>query len=291
MIDLQLAIPKKSDLTEKKYLFLKLNALVALFPQTAMRERKPFMRHQISVAIVFFLAFVAAHPGFAQNSDANTQQQEYLSESIQPHQFDESTWNASIEDLDYTIKRKPPPKPTSKRKAKSFNWPALGSGVAAVLKFFVILLAATILGLIIRHYLNAPRNIAVKKLTLENLSIEDIEANLEETELLPFIRQAIDQSNFSLAVRLYYLEILKQLSGDRAIVWRKNKTNRQYLQEMATSPRLVEFRMLTLIFERIRYGGQALTRPQFEEIEPGFTAFLNNRKPSISVTPSDKVAL
>jgi hypothetical protein len=167
----------------------------------------------------------------------------------------------------------------------------LGSGVAAVLKFFVILLAATILGLIIRHYLNAPRNIAVKKLSLESLSIEDIEANLEETELLPFIRQAIEQNNYALAVRLYYLEILKQLSGDRAIVWRKNKTNRQYLQEMATSPRLVEFRMLTLIFERIRYGGQALTRLQFEEIEPGFTAFLNNRRPNISVTPSDKVAL
>jgi hypothetical protein len=226
----------------------------------------------------------------AQNPDANAQQQEYLSESIQPQQFDESTWNASIEDLDYTIKRKPPPKTTSKRKSKPFNWPALGSGVAAVLKFFVILLAATILGLIIRHYLNAPRNIAVKKLVLDELNIEEIEANLEETELIPFIRKAIDQSNYAMAVRLYYLEILKQLSGDKAIVWRKNKTNRQYLQEMSTSSRFVEFRMLTLIFERIRYGGQTLTRAQFEEIEPGFTAFLNNRKSGQSVTPSPKVA-
>ena len=255
-----------------------------------MRELKPFMRHQIFIVTVLFLAFVAVHPGLAQNPDANTQQQEYLSESIQPQQFDESTWNASIEDLDYTIKRKPPPKTTSKRKSKPFNWPALGSGVAAVLKFFVILLAATILGMIIRHYLNAPRNIAVKKLVLDELNIEEIEANLEETELIPFIRKAIDQSNYAMAVRLYYLEILKQLSGDKAIVWRKNKTNRQYLQEMSTSSRFVEFRMLTLIFERIRYGGQALTRAQFEEIEPGFTAFLNNRKSGQSVTPSPKVA-
>lgn len=249
------------------------------------------MRYHFTLVHLCFSFFVTILPGYAQPADANTQQQEYLAEPIQPQQFDENTWNASIEDLDYTIKRNPPPNTTSKRKSKPFNWPALGSGVAAVLRFLVILLAAVILGLIIRQYLNAPRNIAVKKLAIEALNIDEIEDNLEETELRPFIRKAIEQNNYAMAVRLYYLEMLKQLSAEKAITWRKNKTNRQYLQEMMASPRFADFRMLTLVFERVRYGGQALTRPQFEEIEPNFQAFLNGRSSIALSKPTDKAAL
>jgi hypothetical protein len=81
------------------------------------------------------------------------------------------------------------------------------------------------------------------------------------------------------------------LSAQRAITWRKNKTNRQYLQEMRSSKQYSEFRILTLIFERVRYGGQQLDQGQFEQIKPGFQSFLQPNSAPISAPPSVNVAV
>src|SRR5690606_20168955 len=55
--------------------------------------------------------------------------------------------------------------------------------------------------------------------------VEDIEAIDVETAL----ERAIKEGNFRLAVRLYYLDLLKRLNETGVIVWKKDKTNRDYL--------------------------------------------------------------
>ncbi|AEE51464.1 DUF4129 domain-containing protein [Haliscomenobacter hydrossis] len=247
------------------------------------------MRYKIWATLCLLLTTIAENAIVAQENFARTQEEKYLTEPIQTQHFDENTWNSSIEGLDYTIKRKAPPPVKAKKKRWNGAWPSLGAGILLALKVIAILLLAFILALIIRHYFNAPRNIAVRKIVVEDMSIEDIEEHLEETELNPFIRKAIDQNDYTLAIRLYYLEMLKQLSSQKAIHWRKNKTNRQYLQEMAHSPWFVDFRTLTLIFERVRYGGMELSRPEFEEIEPNFTTFLEGIAPADYAPPPAKI--
>ncbi|MBK9487712.1 MAG: DUF4129 domain-containing protein [Haliscomenobacter sp.] len=247
------------------------------------------MRYKIWVTLCLLLTTIAENAILAQEDIARTQEQKYLAEPIETQHFDENTWNSSIEGLDYTIKRKAPPPVKAKKKRWNGEWPKLGQGILVALKVIAILLLALILALIIRHYFNAPRNIAVSKIALEDMSIEDIEAHLEETELNPFIRKAIDQNDYTLAIRLYYLEMLKQLSNQKVIHWRKNKTNRQYLQEMAHSTLLGDFRILTLIFERVRYGGMELNKPEFEEIEPNFTSFLEGIAPADYTPPPAKI--
>ena len=249
------------------------------------------MRYRIWSILVFLWANVAANAIFAQEGYVNPQQEKYLSEPIQPQRFDEGTWQKSIEGLEYSIKKKKPPKPRTPKKNVKFEWPQLGPALMLVLKILAGLILVVILALLLRHYLSAPKNRAVKKAIVENLSIEEIEENLQETELYPYINKAIVQNDYALAVRLYYLEVLKQLSTQRAITWRKNKTNRQYLQEMRSSKHYGEFRVLTLIFERVRYGGQQLNQAQFEQIEPGFQSFLKPTSSTISSPPSVNVAV
>jgi hypothetical protein len=249
------------------------------------------MRYQIWSILVFLWANLAAGAVFAQEGYVNPQQEKYLSEPIQARRFDENTWQKSIEGLDYSIKKKKAKIQTPPKKGFKFDWPQLGNGIVVLLKVLVVGFMVVILALLLQHYLNAPKNRAVKKAIVENLSIEEIEENLEETELFPYINKAIDQNDYAMAVRLYYLEVLKQLSAQRAITWRKNKTNRQYLQEMRSSKHHGEFRMLTLIFERVRYGGQQLDQAQFEQIEPGFQAFLKPTPGAISSSPPVNVAV
>lgn len=249
------------------------------------------MQYRIWSLLIFLWANLAGHAVFAQDLRANTQQQKYLNEPIQSQRFDERNWQKSVQGLDYTLKKKKPPQATKPKKEVNFKWPTLSKGILLLLKILVIGLVLVILALLLRHFLSTPKNSAIKTAIFEELSIEEIEENLEETELSPYIRKAIDQDNYALAVRLYYLEVLKQLSAQKAILWRKNKTNRQYLQEMHSSKRYSDFRLLTLIFERVRYGGQTINRPDFEKIEPGFQSFLKGMPSSPAAPPPVNVAV
>ena len=64
------------------------------------------------------------------------------------------------------------------------------------------------------------------------------------------INEALSQRNYREAVRLLYLQTLKQLSDAARIEWQPYKTPTQYLYEV----RLPAFRQLTNHFLQVRYG-------------------------------------
>ena len=100
------------------------------------------------------------------------------------------------------------------------------------------------------------------------VTIENIDAHIHESDLDRMIRQAVEQRNFSLAVRLYYLAIIKELSLSRAIRWRREKTNRDYLRELRHTPLFENFREATRIFERSWYGNKRLAEADFQMLQP-----------------------
>ena len=86
------------------------------------------------------------------------------------------------------------------------------------------------------------------------------------------INEALSQRNYREAVRLLYLQTLKQLSDADRIEWQPYKTPTQYLCEV----RLPAFRQLTNHFLQVRYGNFEATEELFrtmralqEEIEKG----------------------
>ena len=86
------------------------------------------------------------------------------------------------------------------------------------------------------------------------------------------INEALSQGNYREAVRLLYLQALKQLSDAGRIEWQPYKTPTQYLCEV----RLPAFRQLTNHFLQVRYGNFEATEELFrtmralqEEIEEG----------------------
>ena len=84
------------------------------------------------------------------------------------------------------------------------------------------------------------------------------------------LREALSRQNYREAVRLLYLQTLKQLSDAERIDWQLYKTPTQYINEV----RLPAFRQLTNHFLRVRYGNFEATEELFrimqtlqEEIE------------------------
>jgi hypothetical protein len=90
------------------------------------------------------------------------------------------------------------------------------------------------------------------------------------------IKEAIESRNFRLATRLLYLQSLKQLSDKGYIDWQINKTNTDYIQEVAGKPWQALFKKLTCNFEYIWYGEMNVPHGEFQHLQVEFQQ-LNNQ--------------
>lgn len=130
--------------------------------------------------------------------------------------------------------------------------------------------------------MKGPRNRKVNTAELLGLSLEDIEENFQELALEDFIRNAIERKEFALAIRLYYLAVLKELAAQELIRWKKDKTNLDYIREMRPTELGAPFREITRIFEWAWYGQQPVSEADFNLLEPKMKFFLQQ------VTPAHK---
>lgn len=87
------------------------------------------------------------------------------------------------------------------------------------------------------------------------------------------IATAVQNRNYRMAVRLYYLKILKELSDRNLIHWQLDKTNRAYVHELEKTALETEFARITSEFEFVWYGGFSLNEPQFALLQAEFDAF------------------
>ena len=99
------------------------------------------------------------------------------------------------------------------------------------------------------------------------------ESDIHQVDFSQAIAAAADQGNFRLAVRLWYLSTLKQLSDKGVIDWRPGKTNYAYLAEVASMPYRAEFASLTADFESSWYGDQPVRQEHYHLLERQFTGF------------------
>lgn len=97
--------------------------------------------------------------------------------------------------------------------------------------------------------------------------------NIHEINFKEDISAAVSRGNYRLAVRLFYLSALKDLSDKKLIDWRPEKTNRTYVGELNELPYQEPFALLTAQFENIWYGQFPVGRAGFESLAADFERF------------------
>lgn len=98
---------------------------------------------------------------------------------------------------------------------------------------------------------------------------EDLESIAFESEIDKYLREK-DHRN---AIRYYFLQSLKALQDNNHIVWKKDKTNRDYYFEIKDMTLKNEFEIIGFIFEFAWYGNNEITEGQMTFIQNKFTAF------------------
>ena len=97
--------------------------------------------------------------------------------------------------------------------------------------------------------------------------------NIHTIQFEEEIAAAVQKQNYRLAVRLYYLKVLKELSDRNLIRWQLDKTNRTYVHELEKTEMEADFEQITSKFEYVWYGHFSLNEPQFATLRAEFDAF------------------
>lgn len=194
----------------------------------------------------------------------------------------EQQWKKAMGGLDYSRdlpeeeKKKPPTaNPGDGMNVSEPQWQGIGKLGGMLAQGLAILIAVGAIGYGIYRMLQEPRNRRIARDGAE-ITLDNLEAYLHETDLDRFLREALDGQHYALAIRLYYLQTIKALSQVGAIQWSMEKTNRDYLREMRAHRLLQPFQAVTGAYERVWYGNAPLDQSGFARLQPEFTSLLKS---------------
>jgi len=226
---------------------------------------------------LFFLLFylLIASIVVAQNNESDRL---YQQESLTKRDFKQSDWERATGDIDYSkdLKRDKPKKKKEPKERRGISFDTGFSKSFAIV--LLVIIGAVLLILLLRLTLGVSEKARNKKINAvhEAMTLEEIEENLETHDPSYLIEQAIQHGNYRLALRLYYLKVIRELSLNGVIEWKKDKTNSDYLRELKLDQLRAPFRSVTFAFERIWYGNRLLDREEFMRIQPEFDHLLND---------------
>jgi len=105
--------------------------------------------------------------------------------------------------------------------------------------------------------------------------IDDSTENIFEINFEKEIANAISEGQYRIAVRLMFLNVLKNLSLKDLITYKQGKTNFDYLMQMHSSRYYKDFFRLTRDYEYTWYGKFDITPETFDIIKNDFESFRN----------------
>jgi len=110
------------------------------------------------------------------------------------------------------------------------------------------------------------------------IPVTDIENNIHATNFKNLIAEAEENSNYRLAIRYYYLWLLKKLSTAEIIHYDVEKTNNDYRNEIETPEVKKEFAYTSYLYNYIWYGEFDVNDEEFSKAKRAFDSFLKSIK-------------
>ena len=146
-------------------------------------------------------------------------------------------------------------------------------GGSAAFKTVFILLAILVLGFFIYKLTGMSKGSLFKRNTGDVSGYAVTDEDIHSINFDQAIEQAVQNSNYRLAVRLLYLQSLKRLADRNFIHWQLNKTNIAYVQELQGKRYQPAFNNLTLQFENNWYGDMPIDAAEYHAVSEQFKQF------------------
>lgn len=145
------------------------------------------------------------------------------------------------------------------------------SGIfATLLEVLPYLLLALLVFLLIKFFLKLNAQSLKTKAKQGEVILSEEERIIKTEDIGQLIKVALTEKNYRLAVRYYYLQILKQLSEKNYIDWQLQKTNSDYLTELNQEHLKLQFAKITILYDYIWYGDFTIDEAKFLKAEASF---------------------
>ena len=110
----------------------------------------------------------------------------------------------------------------------------------------------------------------------EKLVYED--EDIHDADIDGLLQKAIQNKEYRLAIRYYYLSVLKTLSNHKLIDYHKDKTNSEYLFEIENKEARTQFSYLSYVYSYVWYGEFPIDETNFKLAEQKYQSFKNTLK-------------
>jgi len=110
------------------------------------------------------------------------------------------------------------------------------------------------------------------------IPVTDIEQNLSSADFNKLTKEAEKNSNYRLAVRYYYLWLLKKLTAAEIIEYDVEKTNSDYQNEITQTSLKSDFSYTSYLYNYIWYGEFDVNKDEFDQAKHAFTDLLKSIK-------------
>ena len=145
------------------------------------------------------------------------------------------------------------------------------NAVDITLKVIASIIVLYVIYLIVKVTLNKEGQwIFGKSTTKKIINHDDIERNLQHVDFEKLITSTLKSGNQRLAIRYYYLWLLKKMSEKNIIDWNPEKTNSDYWYEIENQTLKNDFSYLSYLYNYIWYGEFEITETSFESMKKTF---------------------
>jgi len=143
--------------------------------------------------------------------------------------------------------------------------------LAVIVKIVPYVIAAIVLFLLLKFFLKVNmRHIISGKTNKSTVQLTEDEELIKNQDLSELIQQAVEQKNYRLAVRYYYLFALQKLSNHHIIDWQQQKTNEDYIKEIESHIIKQKFSSSTYLYDFVWYGNFEINELEFAKAETQF---------------------
>ena len=99
---------------------------------------------------------------------------------------------------------------------------------------------------------------------------------IRKKDIDAMLQDAIEKGNYRLALRYFYLKLLKRLEKNNIIKWEPQKTNFEYQKEIKNKDYNNKFNKFTLWYDYIWYGKYPLSQKEFGVMSKELDSFIKN---------------
>ena len=148
-----------------------------------------------------------------------------------------------------------------------------------ILKIFYVFIFIAVVYFIAKAIINKEGVWIFGKSSAKNIiPVLDLESDIEEADLKKLIKDSEKNNNYRLAIRYYYLWLIKSLTAAEIIEFDVEKTNSDYQNEIVSEELQAKFAYTSYLYNYIWYGEFDVDQDQFTKAKNAFNQFLKSIK-------------